>query len=245
MAEGKKTTVKHTVVKAEGSASTNPTIKPAPESGNAMGLRIGAVVLWLVAIGLEILAVMILNGSVTMGFLPLPTVAQIVIALVLDLVCVIIGAQLWKKSNRIDPASEKNKVKFWLWNNMGVIACVVAFVPFLILTLTNKNADAKLKKIATIVAIVALLIGGIASYDFDPVSAEQKEEAIAEYGDTMVYWTPFGKVYHTDLDCHAMNRTDVVTEGTVAQAIEANRTRLCKYCESRDAERNAEGGEVE
>lgn len=234
MAEQKKTSVKHTVVKAEGSSAKTPTVKPAPESGNATGLRIGAVVLWLAAIALEVLAIMILNGTVALSFLP--TVAQIIIALVLDLVCVIIGAQLWKKSNRIDPASEKNKVKFWLWNNMGVLACVLAFVPFIILTLTDKKADPKLKKVATIVALVALLIGGIASYDFDPISAEQKAEAIEEYSGVTVYWTPFGKVYHTDIDCHAMNRTDVITEGTVEQAIEANRTRICSYCDKRNAE---------
>lgn len=234
MAEQKKTSVKHTVVKAEGSPAKTPTVKPAPESGNAMGLRIGAVVLWVAAIALEVLAIMILNGTVALSFLP--TMAQIIIALVLDLVCVIIGAQLWKKSDRIDPASEKNKVKFWLWNNMGVLACVLAFVPFIILTLTDKKADPKLKKVAVIVALVALLIGGIASYDFDPISAEQKAEAIEEYEGVTVYWTPFGKVYHTDIDCHAMNRTDVITEGTVEQAIEANRTRICSYCDKRNAE---------
>lgn len=235
MAEQKKTSVKHTVVKAEGSSAKTSTVKPAaPVSGNATGLRIGAVVLWLAAIALEVLAIMILNGTVALSFLP--TMAQIIIALVLDLVCVIIGAQLWKKSNRIDPASEKNKVKFWLWNNMGVLACVLAFVPFIILTLTDKKADPKLKKVATIVALVALLIGGIASYDFDPISAEQKAEAIEEYSGVTVYWTPFGKVYHTDIDCHAMNRTDTITEGTVEQAIEANRTRICKHCENRNAE---------
>lgn len=237
MAEQKKTSVKHTVVKAEGSAEKTPTIKPAaPVSGNATGLRIGAVALWVAAIALEIIAIMLLNGTVTLGFLHLPTLTKIIIVLVLDLICVIIGAQLWKKSNRIDPASEANKVKFWLWNNMGVIACVIAFVPFIILTLTDKKADPKLKKVATIVALVALLIGGIASYDFNPISAEQKAEAIEEYSGVSVYWTPFGKVYHTDIDCQAMNRTDTITEGTVEQAIEANRTRVCKYCEKRSAE---------
>lgn len=235
MAEQKKTNKKRTIVKAEGSSERKVTIKEAPETGNATGLRIGAVLLWLVAIGLEILALMIFNGSAALSFLPLSTLAKVIIALVLDLVFVIIGSQLWKKSNRIDPASEKNKLKFWLWNNMGVIACVIAFVPFIILTLKDKDADPKLKKIATIVAIVALLIGGIASYDFDPISEEEKVEAMAEYGDAMVYWTPYGKVYHSDIDCHAMNRSDTLTEGTVEQAIAANRTRLCKYCEERDA----------
>lgn len=236
MAEQKKTSGKRTIVKAEGSAAKGRTIKEAPKTGNATGLRIGAVLLWLVAIALEVLAVMVFNGNVTLSFLPLSTLAQIIVFLVLDLVFVIIGSQLWKKSNHIDPVSEKNKLKFWLWNNMGVIVCVIAFVPFIILALKDKDADPKTKKIAAIVAIVALLIGGIASYDFDPISEEQKAEAMAEYGDTMVYWTPFGKVYHTDVDCHAMNRTDTITEGTVELAIAANRTRLCSYCEKRDSE---------
>lgn len=235
MAEQKKTTKKHTIVKAEGSTETKRTIKEAPKTGNATGLRIGAVVLWLAAVGLEILALMTFCGNVTLSFLPISTLVQVIIMLVLDLILVIIGSQLWKKANHIDPASEKNKLKFWLWNNMGVIACVVAFIPFIVLALTNKDADAKTKKIASIVAVVALLIGGIASYDFNPISAEEKAEAMAEYGDTLVYWTPFGKVYHTDVDCQAMNRTDTITEGTVEQAIAANRTRLCKYCENRDA----------
>lgn len=235
MAEQKKTTKKRTIVKAEGSTETKRTVKEAPKTGNATGLRIGAVVLWLAAVGLEILALMTFCGNVTLSFLPISTLAQVIIMLVLDLILVIIGSQFWKKANHIDPASEKNKLKFWLWNNMGVIACVIAFVPFIILALTNKDADAKTKKIASIVAVVALLIGGIASYDFNPISAEEKAEAMAEYGDTLVYWTPFGKVYHTDVDCQAMNRTDTITEGTVEQAIAANRTRLCKYCENRDA----------
>lgn len=234
MAEQKKTNGNRTIVKAESTAGKKPTIKEAPKTGNATGLRIGAVVLWLVAIALEVLAVMILNGSVTLSFIPLSSLVQIIIVLVLDLIFVIIGSQLWKKANHIDPASEKNKLKFWLWNNMGVIVCAVAFIPFVILALTNKDADAKTKKIASIVAIIALLIGGIASYDFNPISEEQKAEAMAEYGDTTVYWTPFGKVYHTDLDCHALNRSDNLTEGTVEQAIAANRTRLCSYCEKRD-----------
>ena len=234
MAEQKKTNGKRTVVKAESTSGRKPTIKEARETGNATGLRIGAVLLWLAAIGLEVLALMIFNGSVTLSFLPLTTLVQIIVVLVLDLILVIIGSQLWKKSNRIDPASKKNKLKFWLWNNMGVIACVIAFVPFIILALRDKDADPNLKKIASIVAIVALLIGGIASYDFDPISAEEKVEAMAEFGDEMVYWTPFGKVYHSDIDCHAMNRSDTITEGTVEQAIAANRTRLCKYCEDRD-----------
>ena len=163
----------------------------------------------------------------------MPTLYQLIAFLVLDLAFVIIGAQLWKKANRIDPVSEANKVKFWLWNNMGVIACVVAFVPIIILMLSNKNLDKKTKTIATVVAIIALLIGGVCSYDFNPVSEEQQQAAIsAVTGD--VFWSPFGKVYHTHDDCQALNQSDTLTYGTVEEAIAANRTRLCSFCAKND-----------
>ncbi len=205
--------------------------KAAAPVGNATGLRIGAVVLWVVALGFEVVALLMLNGTINLTFLP--TLWQIGIVLVLDLICVIIGAQLWKKANKIKPASEKNKLKFWLWNNMGLIACALAFIPFVILTLTNKNADKKTKTIATIVAVIALLIGGVASYDWNPVSQEQQQAAMEAITDD-VYWSPFGKVYHTHDDCHALNQSDSLTYGTVEQAIAAGRTRLCSYCARKD-----------
>ena len=188
-----------------GSRKKTGSRKAAAPVGNATGLRVGAIVLWLVAIAFEVLAVLILNGNVNLKFMP--TLWQIIAVLVLDLVCVIIGSQFWKKANHIKPASEKNPFLFWLWNNMGVIVCAVAFIPFVILALTNKNADKKTKVIATVVAIIALLIGGVASYDFNPVSQEQQEAAMSAITDD-VYWSPFGKVYHTHEDCQSLNQTE-------------------------------------
>ncbi len=206
--------------------------KAAAPVGNATGYRIGAAALWVVAIAFEVLAVLILNGTINWTFLP--TLWQIGIALVLDLICVIIGSQLWKKANRIKPASEKNKLLFWLWNNMGVIVCAFAFIPFVILALTDKKADKKTKTIAAVVAVIALLIGGVASYDFDPVSSEQQQAAMEAITDD-VYWSPFGKVYHTHDDCSSLNQSDSLTYGTVEQAIAAGRTRLCAFCAKKDA----------
>ena len=91
------------------------TKKEAAPVGNATGLRIGAVALWVVAIVLEVVAYLMLIGKINLTFMA--TLTQVIIALVLDLVCVIIGSTLWKKANHIKPASEKNKVLFWLWNN--------------------------------------------------------------------------------------------------------------------------------
>ena len=212
---------------------TATTPKPAAESGNAGGLRIGAVVLWAAAILFEVLAVLILFGKINMTFLPV--MWQLILMIVLDLVCVIVGAQLWKKANRVDPASEKNKLKFWLWNNMGVIVCVIAFVPIIILMLSNKNLDKKTKAICTVAAVIALMVGGLASYDWNPVSEEQKTAAMEALGNTDVYWAPFGKVYHTHEDSSALNRSETLTYGTVDQAIAANRTRLCSFCAKQDA----------
>ena len=207
-------------------------MKEAAPVGNAKGLRVGAVVLWVLALVMEVLALLVVLGKINLRFMP--TLYQLIAFLVLDLVFVIVGAQLWKKANRIDPVSEANKLKFWLWNNMGVIACVVAFVPVIILLLSNKNLDKKTKTIATVVAIIALLIGGVCSYDFNPVSEEQQEAAINALGDEHVFWAPFGKVYHTHDDCQALNQSDALTYGTVKQAIAANRTRLCYFCAEKD-----------
>lgn len=218
-------------VKAGSRKKSSSRKKEAAPVGNATGLRIAAVLLWVVAIALEVVALLVFNGTINLTFMP--TLWQIIIALVLDLVCVIIGSQLWKKANHIKPASEKNKFLFWLWNNMGVIVCAVAFIPFVILALTNKEADKKTKAIATVVAIIALLIGGIASYDFNPVSEEQQQAAMNAIADD-VYWSPFGKVYHTHDDCQALNQSDQLTYGTVEQAIADGRTRLCAFCAKRD-----------
>ena len=220
-------------VTAKPAAKKRPAIQEAAPVGNAGGLRAGAVVLWVVALIFEILALLVVLGKINLHFLP--TMWQLILLLVLDLVCVIIGAQLWKKANHIKPASEANPLKFWLWNNMGVIACVICFMPIIILMLTNKDLDKKTKAIATVVAVIALLVGGLASYDWNPVSQEQQSAAINALGDTMVYWSPFGHVYHTSEDCSALNRSDQLTMGTVEQAIAANRTRLCSFCAKRDA----------
>ena len=205
--------------------------KAAAPVGNATGFRVGAIALWVVALAFEVLAYLVLIGKINLNFMP--SLWQIIAFLVLDLICVIVGSQFWKKANHIKPASEKNKVMFWLWNNMGLIVCAVCFIPFVILALTNKEADKKTKVIATVVAVIALLIGGACSIDYNPISAEEQQAAMEAISDD-VYWSPFGKVYHTHDDCSSLNQSDTLTYGTVEQAIAANRTRLCSYCAKRD-----------
>ncbi len=229
---------KKIIKKADGTTVTAS--QASAKKGNATGLRIGAVIAWVFAIGFEVLAILPLFGKLNITFMN--TLVFVILALVLDLGCVITGALLWKKSNRIDPASKKNKVKFWLWNNMGLIVCAFAFIPFVILALTNKEADKKTKTIAVVVAVIALLIGSLFGIDWNPISAEEKADAIAEFGEDSVYWTQFGTVYHSDTECGHLNHSDELIVGTVEQAIEANKTRLCKSCAAK-LEKEAEAGE--
>jgi len=214
--------------------SLKPSAKPAAPVGNATGLRVGAIILWILAIAFEVLALLVATGKIWTSLSSTMQIVMMIVFLVLDLVCLIIGSQLWKKANRIRPASKKNKVKFWLWNNLGVVVAAFAFIPFIILVLINKDTDKKTKAIATVVAVIALLIGGLTSYDFNPISQEEQQAAIAAIKDD-VYWAPHGHVYHTHDDCQSLNVSEELTYGTVEQAIAAGRERLCAFCAKRDA----------
>ena len=202
---------------------------------STVGLRIGAVILWIGALVCEFFALRVILEKTIIPFLTsVPPLYQGIGFLVIDLILVIIGSQLWKKANHIKPASEKNPFLFWLWNNMGVIVCAIAFLPFIILLLTNKEADQKSKTVGTIAAVIALLIAGVASYDFNPISAEE----VAEYTTNTVYWTEYGSKLHTHEDCQALSRTapENLHSGTVADAEAAGRDSLCSYCAKRDAD---------
>ena len=210
-------------------------VEATPTKGSALGYRIGAIVLWLIAIGCEIMAIMALlknfvirfttNGNTNM-------LITLILFIVLDLIFAIIAAQLWKKANHIDPPSEKNKFLFYLISELGVIMACICIIPLIIILLKNDKLDKKTKTIASIVAIVALLITGAASADYHPISSEQKAEAEQTItGD--VYWTPFGHKYHLNQDCGALSNSATLYEGTVTEAIESGRTAICSFCAHR------------
>lgn len=201
-----------------------------PTGGSTVGLRIGACVLWLLAIVCEVFAIMAL---LEYFYPPFNMTLFLILAIVLDMGFAIFAAQLWKKANHIKPMSEKRgKFLFYLWNELGVIMACICFIPLIILLLKNDKLDKKTKLIATIVAVVALLITGVASADFNPISAEQKEEAAHQItGD--VYWTQFGHKYHVYEDCGSIKNSNTPYKGTVTEAIEAGRTAMCSFCANR------------
>ena len=222
----KKTSVS-SAEKKTPAASSGKKVTQAKESGNPTVFRILAVVFWLVALACEVLAIMVILERLE---LPLPILWGVIIFLVVDLIFCVLASQFWKKANHIDPISEKNKTKFWLWNNMGVIMAAVCFLPFIILTLTNKKADKKTKLIATIAAVVCMLIAGLTGYDWNPVSAEEKASAEHVLENVDVYWSTYGHRYHLDENCSSLSRSANLTVGNVDQAIAANKTHLCKFC---------------
>ena len=196
--------------------------------------RIAAVILWLLAICFEVIGILRLVD--TINLLPnISTTAFVIIAIILDLICFVPASLLWKQANHIDPASEKNKTKFWIQNNLGVILSVLAFLPIIIFVLTNKDLDKKDKTIITIIAVVALAIAGLTGYDWNPISQEQLNKAEAEVNavskDGFVYWAPIsGKKYHVDKDCPALKNAKEVNKGTVRQAFEKMLTDPCRRC---------------
>ena len=215
----------------------------APTGGSTVGLRIGAVVLWILAIVCEVFAIMALLEYFYPPFHMSPLLF-LIIMIVLDLVFAILAAQLWKKANHINPMSEKRgKFLFYVWNELGVIMACICFIPLIVLLLKNDKLDKKTKTIAAIVAAVALLITGVASADFHPISAEQKQEAEEQLEGVSVYWTQFGHKYHLKWSeeeggesCPYVRDSNTVYKGSVTEAIESGRTAICSYCASLYAE---------
>lgn len=240
VAEKAEETVKKTTAKAAeekpaaktSSAKSSKTPEKPYSTAGAMERRIGAIICWVLAFVCEIFAICLYFGKLEITFMS--TLVAVIVLLVLDLILVVIGSLLWKKANHIDPASKKNKVKFFLWNNMGVIACIIAFLPFIIMILTDKeNKDPRMKKIAAIAAVVALVIGFLFSFEWSPISAEEKAEQI-KYANS-VYYTQFGKKYHLYEDCSHINNSDTKTEASVEEAINHGCNDVCKTCAGRYA----------
>ncbi len=228
------------VTRVEGGESSSTeqftrTFVPTDESkSKATNLRIFAAISWVLAIGFQL-------GAILLLFKPPVNMTWLIILIVLDLIFVVIGAMLWKKSNRFDPASEKDKIKFFIQSQLGLVAAIIAFLPLVFLIFRSKNLDKKQKGIAGSVAVVALLIASFAGVDFNPPSAEQYAEQteLVQYlndGQNFVYWTKSGTAFHIYSDCSYINtdRTSEIFEGTVAQARELkNITNLCSRCENR------------
>jgi lysylphosphatidylglycerol synthetase-like protein (DUF2156 family) len=200
----------------------------------AKQLRLFAMLAWIIAIALQVFAIFKLITNETMVWL--------IVVIVVILALAVGASMLWKKANRLDPASEKDKVKFFIQNQLGAIMGVLAFLPLVILIFTNKNLDGKTKGIAGSIAVVAMLIAGISGVDFNPPSVEKYTKEINEQTATLknlnlqdnVYWSSAGNKYHIYEDCYHIANRKNKSSGTVKESFEQKGiSELCKTCEKK------------
>lgn len=139
------------------------------QKGSARRLRIFAALSWIVAIGGEIAAIVMLkqhrfdDGNLTLLIGILVAIAVFAIA----------GSLMWKAANKHDPASKADTFRYFVQNQLGAIITLIAFLPLVVLIFMDKDMDPKSKKIAggvgAVLAVVATLIG----VSFKPPSVEQ------------------------------------------------------------------------
>ncbi len=227
-------------------SSDNGAFKASAESeSKAKKLRLYAILLWVLGIAVEIGAIfgLLLNKGileekasvdskgvlVTDNAFPTWAFALLIGLLVLDAIFVIIGSQLWKKANHLDPASEKDKVKFFIQNQLGAFIPIIAFLPIIILIFLNKDMGKTQKGIAGAVGVVVALIAVAAGIDFNPASIEkytaEKQAVIQLLGEDKVYYAGGGEVYHVCGDVSDLSGSDV-KDGTTADAVAAGKPRL-------------------
>lgn len=209
-----------------------------------------AVGVWVVAIAIEIwLLFFFMKNAVPFADKDLYILIGVMVVLA---ILSVVGSTLWKKANRFDPASEKDKVRFWIQNQLGMIMAIAAFLPIIIMIFTNKNMDSKQKGIAGAVAIVLGVGASLYGADFSPVSVEQYSQETnlvqALTGEDEVYWSSSSssKIFHIcDTGAgtgdsansyykwaeNAKDNGSTIEKGTVKDAHQAGKDRLSKRWE--------------
>ncbi len=201
----------------------------------ASQLRMFAILAWLIAMAGQVFAIFKLIHNNTLTWL--------IVAIVVILILAITGSTLWKNANRLDPASEKDKTRFFIQNQLGAILGVLAFLPLVILIFLNKDIDGKTKGIAGAVAVVAMLLAGISGVDFNPPSVEKYTNEINQQNDQLkklnpasdvVFWTKEGNKYHIYRDCYHIKNKTYVTHAPIKEFFDQRGiSELCLTCQSR------------
>ena len=225
-------------------SKSEPAFVPTAEAKKQAGkFRMLGVLFWVLAIAAQIGAIMVLlKGANADDPWPGPDGTMFWVLIIglmaVDLILVIVGSSFWKKSNRLDPASEKNKLRFLIQNQLGVVAAIVAFLPLVLFILMNKDLEGKHKTILTAIASAFLAAAVIPSIDFDPPSQESYAAQSFEVQMLMdkdeVYWAKASKKFHLDKECGAIKNSKEVFDGTVQKAHEDyNIKDLCSHCRNK------------
>ena len=167
--------------------------------------RIIALVLWAVAIILELVAIFwVMRPSfdelaANHGFPQWRWYTLLGFIAVIG-VLAIVGSYLWKAANRQDPATRKEPVKFFIQNQLGAFIALLAFLPLIVMIFMNKDMDAKQKNIAGAAGIIVAIAATVLGIDFKPLSQEQaavESQVVTQLvGQDLVWWTDGGKVVH-------------------------------------------------
>jgi hypothetical protein len=252
MAETKK---KAAATRAAATETATTEKKWVPTEGakkKATTKRIIAMLLWVVAIGLEVAAIFwllrqrtfvggdgefvrdpetgLLSEKGATATFPDWAFYTLIGALVVIAALAITGSILWKQANRLDPASREDKVRFFVQNQLGVIIAILAFLPLIIMIFMNKDMDGKQKGIAGGIGIVLALVAAYFGAEFNPASVEQytadQSAVIQLLGEDKVYWVAGGSVYHVCDEVSDLQTGSEILNGTTAEAIEAKKSRL-------------------
>lgn len=230
------------------------------ESGkkkNTVIFRILAFVCWALAAVAMYLPYIGLNlpfGAIRMLFLtPTQLVAAIIDIVVAGVLCVV-AARLWIHANHIHPTKSHSKFVQFVWNQLGVIMAGIIFAPIaVILIIRREDLDKKTKTIVAAVLAVVFVGASAGSADYHPVTQDQVNDVVQQltdeaegYGFTDgdgVRWTKYGNCYHIFSDCQSIRNSnpDNCTDGTIEEAVESNRARLCTFCIRRYEEAKAAG----
>jgi hypothetical protein len=139
------------------------------QKSSAKRLRLFAALSWIVAIGTEVVGIVLLRQhKFDHGNLPLLIGLLVVIA-----IFAIGGSLMWKAANKHDPASKADTVRFFVQNQLGAIITVIAFLPLVLLIFLDKDMDPKNKKIAGGIGVVLAAAATLIGIDFSPPSVEQ------------------------------------------------------------------------
>ena len=150
------------------------------QKSSAFNLRLMAAISWVIAIGAEIYGVVqLLQGkfSAATNGANLPLLVGLLIGIA---VFAIAGNFLWKRANEKDPATKADAGRFFFQNQLGAIITLIAFVPLLLLILTDKNMDPRTKKVAGGVGAVLAVIATLIGVSVKPPSVEQYTQNMNE-----------------------------------------------------------------
>lgn len=252
----KKAPAKSSAAKSTSASETENWKPTAQSKSKATQLRVIALILWVLAIAGEVAGIfwllkqghpassvdatkftrdestgLLTQGDVGAREFPTWAFVALIVLLVVIAALSIIGSMLWKKANKLDPASKEDKVRFFVQNQLGAIIAIIAFLPLIIMIFLNKDMNGTQKGIAGVLGIVLAVAATFLGISFNPPSVEQytadQSAVIQLLGQDKVYWVAGGNVYHVCNEVSDIqNASTEQQSGTTAQAIEAGKARL-------------------